>query len=182
MIEVEIRAKVNDFDIVKKRLKNMNTTFLKKEEQEDLIFGNEEFLDSNKMIIDGGLVARIRKIGENIFLEFKEIKRKSGGFEISSKIANKKHGLLLLEKLHFKESFTISKKREIFSYKDFVICLDKVNELGSFIEIEKEIFDESKKNEARIECTSLLKKLDERLTVENRKYGDMIQEIKNGTV
>lgn len=179
MIEVEIRSKVSDFDYIKEKLESLSACFLREEIQEDIIFGHENFLDSNKFVIEGGFIARIRCIGDNALLEFKEIKRQSGGIEISSKLKNKEHGLYLLEKLQFKQSFVLKKKREIYSYKDFEINLDDVENLGKFIEIEKCISDANLREKAREECISLLKEIDSNLEIENRKYGDLIQEKLN---
>lgn len=179
MIEVEIRARVKDFNYIKEKLKNENARFLKDEIQEDIIFGHDSFLDENKMVVEGGFIARIRTIDENISLEFKEIRRNSGGIEISSKLSNKEQGIILLNKLNFKEAFTVLKTRETYSYDDFIVCLDGVKDLGNFIEIEKNIQEKTEKEKVRKECIALLNKIDKNLIIENKKYGDLIQEKKN---
>ncbi|MGC9309078.1 MAG: class IV adenylate cyclase [Candidatus Nanoarchaeia archaeon] len=180
MIEVEIRAKVNDIAKVNEKLKPLNVSFLREEEQKDFIFGHPVFLDSNNMILEGGLSARIRKIKEEVSLEFKEIIRKGGGREFSYKISTIEEGRFLLNKLGFKEAFSISKKRKVYSYDNLLICLDNVEGLGDFIEIEKLICCESEKNSGREECISLLRKIDNTLIIEDKKYGDLIQESING--
>jgi len=181
MIEVEVRVRVKDFKFIREWIEKNGGKFLRTENQEDIVFGHDSFLNKNKMVVDGGFIARIRSVDGNILLEFKEIRRISGGVEISANLSNKEHGILLLEKLNFKEAFTVSKKKEVYSYCDFLICFDEVGELGNFVEIEKCVGDKSEKEKTRDDCVSLLNKIDKNLIIENKKYGDLIQEKKNET-
>lgn len=178
-IEVEIRAKVNCFDEIKKVLEKIGASFRKSEKQIDKIFGAAKFLDSEHKIMEGGIVARIREIDGKSTLEFKEILRGKGGIELNCPIANIEIGEKMLKKLDFEESFVIKKNREIYSYNGFAICLDEVEQLGNFIEIEKEITSEEKIDETRKECLDLLEKIAPGSKIENRKYGDLMQEIIN---
>ena len=69
------------------------------------------FLDENKMIIEGGLSARIRQVGQNTWLEFKEISRQKGaGIEIKADLDNMEEGLRFFEKLGFIELGLLDKK------------------------------------------------------------------------
>ena len=67
----------------------------------------------------------------------------------------------------------------MYSHNDFTICLDNVDRLGNFIEIEKLINFSDDKEEARKECGSLLHLLSPNSEIENKKYGDLMQEILN---
>jgi adenylate cyclase class 2 len=176
MIEVEIRARVGNLNKVKNKLNEIGASFVKNEKQVDRIFGHPMFLDENKMIIEGGLSARIRENNEKNLLEFKEIVRKGGGMEVSSELNDVKLGLKFLEKLKFEEAFTVSKKRDIFLHEGFTICLDWVEGLGDFIEIEKMISSSDEKERVRQECLQLLHKIVPDAKIENRKYGDLMQE------
>jgi adenylate cyclase class 2 len=179
MIEVEVKAKVSNPDVIKESLKRINARFLKSERQMDKIFGHPMFLDSDNMIIEGGLVPRIRVVGDKKTLEFKEIQRKGGGMELKSELSDIDIGVRFLKKLGFIEAFTVSKLRESYSYEGFVISLDNVDKLGRFIEIEKMVDSLQKKEKAREECIRLLDLLYPSCTIEDRKYGDLIQEIIN---
>lgn len=180
MIEVEIRARIKDKKGLKKKLKEVGANFVKTEKQVDRIFGNSMFLDSDNMIVEGGLSARIREIGDKKTLEFKEILRQKGGVEIESVLSDVRVGLRFLEKLKFEEAFTISKLRETYSYNGFTICLDDVAQLGDFIEIEKMVDFSGGEKKAREECVDLLNILSPDSEIENKKYGDLMQEILNG--
>jgi len=174
MIEVEIRARIKNGEEIKNELEKIGAKFIKIEKQTDRIFGHPMFLDSEKMIIEGGFSARIRKVGDKKLLEFKEISRKSGGIEIKSELSDINIGLKFLDKLGFEEAFTVSKLRELYSYNDFTICLDNVDQLGDFIEIEKLINFSGDKEKARKECENLLGVLSPDSKIEDKKYGDLM--------
>lgn len=179
MIEVEIRARIDNIEEIKNKLTEIDAEFIKTEKQIDRVFGHSQFLDSNNFVIEGGLSARIRQVDNKVSLDFKEILRKSGGIEISSGLASVDAGLRFLKKLKFEEAFTVSKSRENYSYKNLIICLDDVEFLGKFIEIEKTVELSEDKGKAREECLALLNKIGPNLKIENRKYGDLMQEIIN---
>jgi len=179
LIEVEIRAKVGDFDAIKQRFKEIGISFVKSERQMDKIFGAKKFLDSEHKIVEGGIVARIREIDDKIKLEFKEISREKGGIELSCEAPNIEMAVKMLEKLDFEEAFTIKKDREVYSYQNFEICLDEVEQLGNFIEIEKMVNSKEEMDAAREECVNLLKQISPGAEITNEKYGDMMQNIIN---
>lgn len=178
-IEVEIRAKIENFEEIKEALNKVGANFIKTENQTDKIFGADKFLDAEHKIIEGGLSARIREVDGKSTLEFKEILREKGGIELSCPIANIGIGEKMLKKLDFEEAFTIRKNREVYSYNSFTICLDKVEQLGNFIEVEKEITSEGKIDKTKKECLDLLEKIAPGSEIEKRKYGDLMQELIN---
>ena len=179
MIEIEIRAKVKNLETVREQLKKLNAKYVKTERQADHIFGRAVDLDGEHKIIEGCFIARIREKGDKGSIEFKEIKRTGIGMEFSSPLANLESGLNFLEKLDFERAFTISKVRETYSYQDFELCLDEVEQLGFFIEIEHPCKDDGNKPDALKECQNLLNTLVPGATIEPKKYGDLMQEIIN---
>jgi len=176
-IEVEIRAKVTDSDQIEKSLEKIGAELVKSELQTDKVFGASKFLDSDHKIIEGGISARIREVNGKSRLEFKEILRKKGGIELSCSIPSIEVGEKMLKKLDFEEAFTIKKGRRIYSYNSFTICLDEVEKLGNFIEIEKEVTTENEIEKTRSGCIGLLEKIAAGAKIENRKYGDLMQEL-----
>ena len=178
-IEVEVRAKINSFDEIKKALEKIGASFEKSENQTDGIFGAKKFLDAEHKIVEGGIVARIREVNGKRILEFKEILREKGGIELSCEVPTIEMAEKMLKKLDFEEAFTVKKSRETYSYNDFSICLDEVEQLGNFIEVEKIIDSEDKIDGTRKECLDLLNVLSPGAEVENRKYGDLMQDLIN---
>lgn len=179
MIEVEIRAKVQDFASIKKRLEELGAQFLKKEEMSDHIFGRAKDLDSEHKIIDGQFSGRIRQKNSKISVEFKEIKRAGAGMEFSSPVSSVETGLNFLEKLDFEKAFVIVKIRETYEYQGFEICLDEVDVLGCFIEIEYPDKTGGDINKAFKECKDVLNLIAPGAILEPKKYGDLMQEIIN---
>ena len=179
MIEVEIRAKIKDIDYIKEHLDLINAQFVDNIEQVDRIFGHSKFLDKENKIIEGGLSARIRQVNNSSKLEFKEIIRQGGGFEIEARLDNVDSGIELLEKLDFKEAFVISKIRDVYKYNDFEIAIDQVEHLGNFIEIEKMVGSKEEIDKARGDCLELLQQISSEAEITNEKYGDMMQNIIN---
>ncbi len=180
MIEVEVRARVDNLDDVRTVLDNMGAKLVKSLSQVDKVFELEKFLDSEHKIIEGGIVARIRQDGGKTKVQFKEISRIDGaGIELSSEVGDISLAVEFLEKLDFKECFTVCKKRNTYSYDGFVICLDDVESLGTFIEIEKMVDSSNLKADAKEDCMGLLGKIVPNSEIEERKYGDLMQDIIN---
>ncbi len=178
MLEVEVRAKVDSFRSIRERLNDM-ARFMGSTHQADTIFGHPNFLDSESKVIEGGVISRIRESGDRKVLEFKEISRERGGLELKHEITDPVKIKEFLEKLGFKEAFTINKVRETYLYRDFLVCLDTVEELGKFIEVEKFANSEKEAGEIWKQCFDVLKDIVPEAEVEHRKYGDMMQEIIN---
>lgn len=179
MIEVEIKAKVQDLKPVKEKLKELNAEFVGTEKQADHIFGRAKDLDKEHKIIEGYFSARIRERGDKRHVEFKEIKRAGVSMEFSAPLASLESGFNFLEKLDFEKAFNISKVREIYKYKDFEISLDNVEQLGFFIEIEHLSKKDDDKTKALKECQDLLNIIAPSAIVEHKKYGDLMQELIN---
>ena len=179
MIEIEIRARITNHNKIKARVIGLDGKFLKIEHQIDKVFGRKKDLDERQKIIEGHFSARIRQIDDDIKVEFKEIRRSGSGLEFSSKIHKIDDGVKLLKKLDFEEAFTISKTRESFDLNGFTICLDKVMELGDFVEIEHLSENNENIDHTVEECKALLSKLDPKAILEPKKYGDLMQELIN---
>ncbi|MFC1723821.1 class IV adenylate cyclase, partial [Nanoarchaeota archaeon] len=177
MIEVEIKARVDGFDEIKKKLDDLNASLSKSVHQVDKIFGHPMFLDADKMVIEGGYISRIRSVNDICKLQFKEMRRTSGAIELSSELGSIGIGVEFLNKLGFEEAFTIDKHRESYKYQDFSIELDRVEKLGTFIEIEKIVKLPEEKDLAREECVKLLELISPSTKIEDRKYGDLMQEL-----
>ena len=176
MIEVEIKAKLENFDEVRDNFSKLGVWLENSEKQLDIMFGKEEFLDEEHKLKEGSIMARIRQKGDKVVVCFKEINRKHGEFEAEFETPDLEHAKRFLEKLGFEEAFSIEKQRENYGYKKFSIALDDVKELGKFIEIEKIVNKQEEKDKALQECIDLLKFLYPGAKIEKNKYGDMMQD------
>jgi adenylate cyclase class 2 len=128
---------------------------------------------------EGGFIARLRKSDDQLIFEFKQTARQGGGVEVACTTTSEADVPRLLDALGYQESFAIIKQRATYQYQDFNICLDQVEQLGSFLEIERMVATAEEVALAREKCLALLPQLDATAEVENKKYGDLMQEIIN---
>jgi len=63
----------------------------------------------------------------------------------------------ILERLGYKQDVYINKSRRITHYKDLELCLDEVERLGAFVEVEKLAADDADVDQIQDELWSLLK-------------------------
>jgi len=178
MIEVEVRARVETFRGIRESL-GEKARFLGSTHQSDTIFGHPNFLDSENKVIEGGLVSRIRESGDRKVLEFKEIRRSGGALELKHEVTDPVKIREFLEKLGFREAFTINKVRETYLYRDFLVCLDSVEGLGKFIEVERAAANEQEAEGIWKQCFDILREFAPDSETEHRKYGDMMQDMIN---
>lgn len=134
MLEIEAKARINRKKI-KSRLVELGVKFLKREKQEDIYFNHptRDFAKSDEAL-------RIRRAGREFYLTYKgpkldKLTKTREEHEV--KISSFEEAKEILKKLKFGEVATIRKKREYYALENFVIALDEVEGLGSFIEVEK---------------------------------------------
>lgn len=130
MLEVEVKAPSHLG--VRQKLMLLGARKLKAESQTDTYFNSplHDFSETDEAL-------RVRKVGRKHFLTYKGPKldsetkmREEIEFSVSPKIFD------ILKKLGFVEAAVVRKRRETFSLEGLLVCLDCVEGLGDFIEIE----------------------------------------------
>lgn len=151
LFEVEIKAKVKDFNKIKEKINEIGAKQKKIVTMEDYYFKHpqRDFAKTDEAL-------RIRKTNEKKYLTYKgpkidEITKTREEIEIE--IVENDKLKTIFKKLGFIEVPKIYKKREIYEINDITICFDDVQFLGKFIELEIEAKDEKDK----------IKKIDELL-------------------
>lgn len=140
MIEREIKLKIINLslDEIFKKLKQDNLEFLGEEKEIDIYFNSttKDFRKTDEVV-------RIREIDNDEEIELTYKGPKIGTIsksreEITIRIPQKyKDNLFkILEKLGLIPLYKVTKIRKYFRDGNFTICLDEVNDLGSFVEIE----------------------------------------------
>lgn len=130
--EIEAKAKVEE-DLTEKILR-IGGKFLGEKIQEDIYFEHpcRDFLKSDEAF-------RLRIEGNRSVITYKGRRDKENlkiREEIEMEIKDFETFINILERLGFKKAYTIRKKRRVFLLDDIIICLDDVDGLGSFIELE----------------------------------------------
>lgn len=157
MREIEVKAKIKNREELLKRLSDMGLVFENQKHQHDRVYfpNGVEFTGAN---IIGQNILRIRteeKDGQKksmFALKYSAsaaLDKIEKEFEITD--TNQMHEVILM--LGHYLFIEIKKHRMTGKYKDYEICIDEVEDLGSFIEVEKIV-------EENIDATPILLELD----------------------
>ncbi|MER2013638.1 MAG: class IV adenylate cyclase [Methanobrevibacter sp.] len=179
MIEVEVKAKIDNFEDMEKKLNELGASKTKKEFQEDIYFNNPvvDFAKTDEAL-------RIRTTKENdhtnIFITYKgpKIDKNSKtrkeiemGIEDSEKCAG------IFEEIGFKKVRAVRKDRQYFTYQNFEISLDDVEGLDPYMEIEIALEDGSDYNDAQKSIFELFEKLGITDGFERTSYLELLENI-----
>jgi adenylate cyclase class 2 len=133
MLEVELKARA-DTEKIKETLLRKGAHFIASEREEDLYFNHPA---RDYRVTDEAL--RIRSSGDKCFLTYKGPKQPGPAKireELELEIPSAERGRQLLEKLGFHPVTMVRKKRDIYRLGDITVCLDQVENLGQFVELE----------------------------------------------
>ena len=136
MKEIEVKARARDFKKLMNSLREMGCKFSEPIYQNDRIFldKNIKFSDIKK---DTNIM-RIRDSNGIFILTLKiHLENELDCIEREIIVNDSKQAEDILFYLGFREVIRVKKKRIKIKYKDLEICLDEVEGLGNFIEIEK---------------------------------------------
>ena len=141
MKEIEIKAKLRDKKSVMKKLGDFGCKFEPKITQEDVVFsekiGSVEKYMSNKNF----LRLRVKNNGKILFTIKQRQKNHLDKIEHEVEISSKEEMKKALLLIGYKEAVGIKKTRVITHYDGREICLDEVEGLGDFIEMETLVSD-----------------------------------------
>ena len=176
MIEVEVKASVKDFSDVRERLIQIGAVKIKKEHQRDVYF-NAPHKDFG--VTDEAL--RIREIPENgenrIILTYKGAKMDDVSKtrkEIEVDVSEAKNTALILENLGFRRAAEVKKDRDIYHINEFIVTLDTVYGVGTFVEIETEALEDEDTSESLKKIFDIYKKLGIEEGFERRSYLELM--------
>jgi adenylate cyclase class 2 len=175
MIEVEVKARVDDPKLLERSVIGLGATPIGIETQTDTYFNafDRDFGKTDEAL-------RIRVQDGISFLTYKGPKldkisktRK----ELEVKIIDPKNMGQILTSLGFLPVMTVTKKRKNFRIGDFFIALDEVRDLGNFIEIEISMNDAKNSDEKVQSIFKFMEKLGiSRESTIRKSYLEMILE------
>ncbi len=135
MYEVEVKAKLRDRQAIIKKLKDFGCKFSEELHQIDHIFApNDVFFPPplNTPIL------RVREQNKRYFFTLKISQSgRQDSMERELEIMDSSMMIEIMKFIGYKEVSKVDKKRIQTKYRDMVIELDKVEDLGEFIEVEK---------------------------------------------
>jgi adenylate cyclase class 2 len=137
MQEIEVKAQVKNAEYLIEKLHSLGCTFSQSIEQRDRIFIP---IGETAPIPAGINALRVREEGGVSFFTLKQ--PMSNGLdklekEVVVSDAQEMADICIL--LGYYEASHVYKKRQKCIYQDIEICLDEVEELGTFIEVEKKV-------------------------------------------
>lgn len=170
MIEVERKFAVHGLDEIRTKILGAGGSFVRVESHRD-----QYFTHPHRGFARSGKALRIRSLGDSGQFTFKGPRRRGPAKireEIDVNIPTTQDVAQLREillRLGFEPLATVKKHREIFRWESatapIVLCLDKVDYLGEFVEIESIVDDDDQEIAiAAIEATQLALGLKEPIT------------------
>lgn len=134
MREIELKFKVDNLEEIITFLKDNNCSVSEINYQNDTIY--VQSLDHVEST-EGSIWLRVRKNNERVELNYKKQSvKKMESEEIEFGVDSYEKANDFLKALGYKEWVQVNKKRRFTKYKEYNICIDEVERLGSFVEIE----------------------------------------------
>ncbi len=156
--EIEVKAKLNNAEDVINKLKELGCVLSESVSQHDTIFVDDNYGVFDEFQPDKNLL-RIRETGSKFVLTLKQPKsNEQDAIEHETEIQDASEMKEILQHMGLHEAVQVHKMRRKTHYNDWEICLDEVEGLGSFIEVEK-IADDPNIESVQNELFDFLKSL-----------------------
>ncbi|RBQ22848.1 hypothetical protein ALNOE001_14180 [Candidatus Methanobinarius endosymbioticus] len=177
MIEVEVKAKIKNFDSVKKKLKKIGATETHLEHQEDEYFNSpirdfsktDEALRIREVTIDESFETFITYKGPKIDQNSKTRKEIEVKIEDSQKVND------IFQSLNFIETTKVIKNRTLYKLDQYIISLDDVKGLEPYMEIETDLEEGSEYKEELNKIFDIFKKLEIVNGFERTSYLELLE-------
>ena len=175
MIEVEVKAKIDDFKEMEEKLENIGAVKSKTEFQEDIYFASPivDFAQTDEAL-------RIRTTNNNTFITYKGPKlndKAKTRKEVEMTIENSEKATDIFTEIGFMEVRTVRKNRQYYTYENFEISLDDVEGLSPYMEIEIALDDSEDYSQAQDEIFKLFEKLGITDGFERTSYLELLEKL-----
>ncbi len=175
MIEVEVKAKIDDFKEMEEKLENIGAVKSKTEFQEDIYFASPivDFAETDEAL-------RIRTTNNNTFITYKGPKlndKAKTRKEVEMTIENSEKAKDIFTEIGFMEVRTVRKNRQYYTYENFEISLDDVEGLNPYMEIEIALDDSEDYSQAQDEIFKLFEKLGITDGFERTSYLELLENL-----
>ena len=157
-IEVEVKFRVANLEDVEYKLLEWGAKLVEIVVQRDHYFNHpsRDFAKSDEAL-------RIREEGELVYITYKGPKFDSKSKtrkEIEFKISQRDEANEMLQLLGFERVLVVSTQRREYKLDEITWCLDEVDGLGFFIELEKMIKSKKETKQVLAEMFRIVKKID----------------------
>ena len=175
MIEVEVKARIDSFEEMEKRLKDLGAVKTKDEFQEDIYFASPivDFAETDEAL-------RIRTTNNDTFITYKGPKlneKAKTRKEVEMTIESAAKASDIFTEIGFTPARTVRKNRQYYRYENFEISLDDVEGLPPYMEIEIALSDSEDYTEAQNRIFKLFEKLDITDGFERTSYMELLENL-----
>lgn len=177
MIEVEVKARIDNFKDIEVRLDEIGAVKSKTEFQEDIYF-QSPIVDYAKT--DEAL--RIRTTDNDIFITYKGPKLNKDAKtrkEVEMSIESAEKARDIFTEIGFRPVRTVRKNRQYYTYENFEISLDDIEGLPPYMEIEIALDDGSDYGEAQERIFELFEKIGITDGFERTSYMELLENLNN---
>ncbi len=141
LLETEIKLRVNNLDDVEKKLLSIGAKLVDFVEETDYYIDLRPCIDLRSLdmalrvrvsrnILNGSVKCELTFKGSRVS-SYPKIRK-----EVSVNIDNAENLLEIFKGLGFNKVYAVSKTRKVYQFENFLVFLDNVAELGSFVEVE----------------------------------------------
>lgn len=140
-MEIEIKARVDDAPALKHKFEDIGVAFSEPYTQDDTVYvekmGALDVFLANKVFVririqDGSKVTLTAKKSKSLAGDESLIKR-----EHETEVDSAEEMREILQMMGYIEAVRVKKTRQKGKYKEYEICLDEIEGLGSFVELER---------------------------------------------
>ncbi len=182
MREIEIKIKTDDLKAVEEKLAGLGCEISEPIRQEDVIYSyGESAAEEWEESKEGHIVLRIRREkGKAVFNMKQQRSNELDNIEYETEVKNPEelHQILLV--LGYTPQVEVKKTRRKGKFHGYEICLDEVERLGNFVELEKLAEDNADPAEVQEDLFQTLERLSlSRKNQETRGYDTQVFQMEH---
>jgi len=160
MREIEIKLKADNFPVIEKRLKEMGCNLSEPISQHDVIYSLKASVEEFESAKEGDIIIRIRHLKDSAELNLKQQRsNEMDNLEYETEVADPEAAHAILTILGWRPVIEVKKVRRKGKLGEYEICLDEVERLGTFVELEKLTTDDADPTVVREELFATLETL-----------------------
>ena len=181
MREIEIKLRVKDFTDLENRLVERGCILSEPISQHDVIYSEGGSTEEWKHSKEGDKVVRIRHMKDSAELTLKIQRSRDGdALEYETEVKDPDTMHQILSAFGYKPEIEVKKVRRQGKLGEYSICLDRVEELGTFMELEKLTDDSADPGVVREELFKVLESLGlSRADEETRGYDSQMYQLRH---
>ncbi|MDO8604540.1 MAG: class IV adenylate cyclase [bacterium] len=181
MREIEIKLRVKNFDGLREMLNAKNIVLSKNTSQRDIIYLKGENHSDWRKAKKEGTPVRIRYAKGTVVFNLKQERTgETDNIEYETEVKDGEAIHNILSVMGYLPQVEIKKSRQKGKFGDCELCIDEVEGLGSFVEIEKMVHDDTDPEKVREELFTMAESLGlSRDDEEKSGYDTQIFELRN---